>query len=454
MSGTAAQGSPIAWLSRRLQGRFLRDTATLQVGSVINAAGNLGSTIALAHVLGAHEQGRYYVALALYALLWFLINQGPVSATVSQIAAARARGLHDKIAPWLAFLAKAYLVIGILLFGLGWVALPSIARFWGGSGDESRWAWWLAITPILELPRVVACAALQGTRRMLPFTQIENTQEATRVFLVIVGALVTSSGAGAILGTLCASLIGSVVAIEVYRGARATDPEGLPSVREIAGHVRDVPLRRGFPLGFKLGLVRSIDALATQVLPSLILRYWGGSYEWVSYLRIAQRILSVPLLLMQGISRNLLPALSELAGLRDMARFKRLFVRASLTTGAVISAGMIVCLPLIHWAVRRAFPHEYHDPVWTIALILLPGFVIMSFSIANDTFYLVTNTLRAGVVLCVIGLFVNTAVVATLARLWPTTGVAVGLSFTMATATMHYAYAFWWFRRAGRASAG
>ena len=436
-----------------LERRFLRDTATLQVGGLLNSAGNLAGTIALAHLLGAREQGRYYVALSLYALLWFLINQGPISATVSQVAAARARGLEDKIAPWLAFLAKAYLVIGAVLIALGWVALPALARLFdvGGPDEVATWAWWLAATPLIEMPRVVACAALQGSRRMLPFAQIENAQEAARVFLVVAGALITGSPRGAILGTLAASAAGSLVAIELYRGARRADPSGLPGIRDIAGHVRDVPLARGFPLGFKLGLVRSIDALATQVLPTLFLERWGSS-EWVAYLRIAQRILSVPLLLMQGISRTLLPALSELAGQRDMVRFRRVFVRASLATGALISGGLLLCLPLVHLAIAALFPREYHVPVWTIALILLPGFVVMSFSIANDTFYLVTNTLRAGVVLCVLGLFVNATVVALCARASPTVGVAWGLSFTMATATMHYVYAWWWFRRRARAA--
>jgi len=434
-----------------LERRFLRDTATLQVGALLNSAGNLASTFALAHVLGAAEQGRYYVALALYALLWFLLNQGPISATVSQVAAARARGLEEKVAPWLAFLAKAYLAIGAILFGLGWVVLPLLGRLFDADPASVEWAWWLALTPLVELPRVVACAALQGTRRMLPFAQIENAQEAARVFLVVAGAVLTGSGAGAVLGTLAASAIGSVVAVELYRGARRADPRFCPGVREIAGHVRDVPLARGFPLGFKLGLVRSVDSLATQVLPALFLARWGSD-EWVAYLKIAQRILSVPLLMMQGISRNLLPALSELAGQRDVARFKRTFVRASLITGAAISAGLIACLPVVRLAIGALFPREYHAPVWTTALILLPGFVVMSFSIANDTFYLVTNTLKAGVVLCVVGLFVNATVVALCARAWPTEGVAWGLSFTMATATMHYVYAWWWFRRHARAT--
>ena len=57
--------------------------------------------------------------------------------------------------------------------------------------------------------------------------------------------------------------------------------------------------------------------------------------------------------------------------------------------------------------------------------------MIVSFSVANDTFYLVTNTIRVGVLLSVLGLVVNTTVVTVLALAFPRLGVAYGLAFTL-----------------------
>jgi O-antigen/teichoic acid export membrane protein len=436
---------------RLLKHKFLRDTATLQVGTLFNALGNASSTLALAYLLGAAKQGALIFSISLYSLLWFLMNQGVVSATVSQVAAANARGIPEKAGAWLAFLAKAYIAIGLVLAAAGWFFLPSLAKALNSDPETATWAWWLCWTPLLELPRVVACAALQGTRRMLPLAQIENTQEASRVFLVVVGAIVTGSAAGAVLGTLASSLIGSIVAAELYRSARAAGDVALPSARDIARQVRDVPLAAGFPLGIKMGLVRSIDALNVKVIPPLLLQTFASS-EWVAYLRIGQTIMGLPLMFMQGLSRTTLPVLSELAGLKDMQRFKRTFVRASLLSGAFISTGLLVSLVCVPW-VLRLLPESYRDPTWKVCLILVPGMVVMSFSIANDTFYLVTNTLKAGVVLCVVGLVVNCLVLALLGWLYPHYGIAWGLSFTMASASMHYVYAAWWFRQRSVADA-
>jgi O-antigen/teichoic acid export membrane protein len=284
---------------------------------------------------------------------------------------------------------------------------------------------------------------------MLPFAQIENSQELSRVFLLVAGVLLTGSASGAVLGTLAASGLSSVVAVEMYLLARRQDPRGLPSFGEILRLSSRVPLRAGMSLGVKLGLVRSIDAIAREVLPTLLARGFGSS-EWVAYLRISQRILGIPLIFMQGASRTALPMLSELAGLKDLGRLRRIYWKASLYSGLFVTSGLLLGMLLLPWGVGLVFPASYHDPVVLLCLILLPGYAIVSFSIANDTFYLVSNTLKAGVILSTLGLAVCAVVQTLLASRFPRTGPAWGLSFTMAVTSMHFAYAAWWFRRQAR----
>lgn len=92
-------------------------------------------------------------------------------------------------------------------------------------------------------------------------------------------------------------------------------------------------------------------------------------------------------------------------------------------------------------------PRDFHHPVWMSFLILLPGTAVSGFSVANDTFYLVTNQLRMAIILSVVGLVVNTGVLFLACSRWPDYGAAVGLSFTFLWSLTHVAYAGWWFRK-------
>lgn len=434
----------------RIGHKFARDAATLQVGAFLSAIGNFVSAVLLAHLLGAELQGKFYVATSLYAFLWFLVNQGLVQATVSQVAAANSRGQTDKMAGWTAWLVKASVLFGLVLALLGFLTLPAFAESVLKTDRQiGVWASWMALSPWLETPRTVVCAALQGTRRMLPFAQVENAQELIRVFLVCVGALVTQSPTGPVVGTLAASALGSVIALELYRRDRLQADSPLPSFAAVRALIPAMPLFYGFRLGLKLGIVRNLNALCMEIVPSLLIARFGTP-EWVAYMRIAQRLIRIPVMFMQGISRTALPMFSELAGLRDMAGLRRAYFKASAVSGVVITTGVLLVLPFLPWLLARAFPRDYSAPVLTICLILVPGFIIMSFSIANDSFYLVTNTLRVAVRITVIGMVFSVTMLFLLARANPTTGVAWGLTINMACSLLHLSYATWYFRRHAR----
>ncbi|MCK6447359.1 MAG: lipopolysaccharide biosynthesis protein [Planctomycetes bacterium] len=433
-------------LLERIRDRFVRDSITLQIGAAVTAIGNATSGLLLAHILQADGTGQFYVAVSLYSFLWFVVNQGFVQATVTQVAAANSRGLSEKVTGWTAWLLKSSVIFGVLLIVLGFVTLPTVAEV---VLKEDRqlgwWAAWLSISPLLETPRVVACAVLQGTRNMLALAQIENAQEAMRVFLVLAGATITRSPEGAVLGTVIASAFGSLIAMEVYRRERKKPGTALPRASAIIAFVPRAPLLFGMRLGFKLGIVRGLNALCLEIVPTLLLARFGTT-AWVAYMRNAQRLMRVLSVVMQGISRAALPTFSERAGLKDMDGLRRAYWKASTLSGTIITAGGVLLLPGL-WLVLHLLPHDFFDPVWALCLILAPGFVVMSFSSANDAFYIVTDTLKVGVRITVIGAAISVVMLYLLAWWHPTTGVAWGLSLMMACSAIHLFYAAWYFRK-------
>lgn len=441
----------MAPLRRILANRFLRDSSVLQAGSLsISGLAFLG-TIALTHVLGAHRQGEYYLAVAAYSLLWFCLNLGLYPVTISQVAQRLTSGDREGALSWLAYLFKSGIPLGILTLLVGVWGLPSALSWWTSdpSANVARiglCASILSISPLLELPRVVALAGLEGSRRMLAVTRIENAQEVLRVVLVVIGALLTGSGVGPVIGTVCASALGSLVALVVFQRERLKHVPDLPSMGEILRAAVRVPWTLGLRLGIKMGIVRNIDALAVQVLPALVLGHFS-SPQWVSYLRIAQRLVDVSRMFMKGISRTALPVLSGLAQVRDRAGLRRVYWRATLGSGFLFAGGLGLSALILPWAMETFLPRDFHHPVWMSFLILLPGTAVSGFSVANDTFYLVTNQLRMAIILSVVGLVVNTGVLFLACSRWPDYGAAVGLSFTFLWSLTHVAYAGWWFRK-------
>jgi len=440
-------------MSRRLldllRNKFLKDTATLQVSGLINQASQLISSAVIAFLLGAEGQGALGVAVMLQGLFYNLVSVGVIQAAVGQVASATARGMQGKVAAWMAFVAKTYVLFNTLLIVGGFFVLPRIGAAWYGSEDLGWWAWWLTLWPLVDTPRAVVVVALQGTRRMLPLAQLETAQELGRVFLVTAGAVITGTPEGAIVGEIISRLLAMFVGLEIYREAHADGGSYLPPLREVLRHVPEIPMRQGIAVAIRLGIVKNLSSIFLRVLPRLLIGGTAG-LSWVAYFQIAQRIIDIPMMLLQGVSRTMLPALAERHGLKDLAGFRRLFVRTTWIAGSTIAIGILCVLALIPWICRHFYPDDYARPVFLSASILALGYIPMAFAVGLESFYLATNQVRANVVLALAGCAVTIPVNVYLVQHLPETGPLWGLSFYMSWVFVHFAYVAWWFRRASR----
>ncbi len=437
---------------RFLKSKFVKDAATLQASAMMNQASQLVSSIAVAYLLGSHGQGLFLVAVSLQALLFNLVNVGIVLATTTQVAAASARDIRVKVAGWLAFLVKSHVLCSSVQVVVGWFALPWIADWMyrgeigaDGAREVARWAWWLTLWPLLDTPRTVAQVALHGTRRMLRLGQLDNGTELVRMFLVTSGAAITGSPQGAVLGEIASRVLGAFLAAELYHSARTEPGAWLPSLRDVFRGVPDIPLRQGIPLGLRVGVIKNSHVLFVEILPDLVLPRVAG-FSWVAYFNLAGKIVGLPLMLQQGVARTGLAALSQLRGLHDLEGFKRLYLRSTLITGAVIGGGTLLLLPLISPVVGAVWPADFQDPVFHYAWILALGLVPLSFAVALDPFYILTNNLRACLLINAIGAAITIPTNGLLIWLLPETGVAWGLTLYRAWLLFHFAFVAWYFR--------
>lgn len=431
--------------------RFVQDSFILQISGMGVAASQLVSALVIAHQLGSDGQGLYVSGLKLYAL-FVILTTGVYPAVVSQIGAAVTRNQKEKIAAWQAFVIKAYFTFGLLFFGVGALLLPSIAEQWFENETLGYWAWWLCLTPLLELGRLVASATFQGTRRMGELARLDLGTELGRASLIIGSVFIWDSAQAAVIATLVSSAWASLLGLTLYRWSSKRHETSLPGLRSILNRVRDVPLSVGVPLSFRMGFLRSLDALAFDILPPLFLLAAGISMDLsnaenqVGYFNTAQKIMLVPVTLLAGVGRNALPTLSGVAGRKDPEAFRRGFLRITVFGGLVTLGGIALALLAMPYVVGLIWPSDYKQPVAVLASILAIGYVIKGFSSGFDSFFMLTDRLKVAMTFSGLSMLFSFPMMYWLTLQFPRTGAAWGVVANFSWGLLHYLYILWFFR--------
>lgn len=438
---------PRAWLKSKL----MKDTATLQVSSMLNQASQLVSTVVLAYLLGSHGQGMYFLAIALQAVVYNLVNVGVVAATTTQVAAASVRDSREKVAGWLAFLAKSNVIFSVGVIALGWWLLPVSARWYdhqlGAQEAENLglWAWYLALWPLIDTPRVVAQVAFTGTRRMLKLGQLDNGQEVVRAALVICGAVISGGFEGALLGEILSRVLASYLGIDLYYAARHDGGAWLPSMRDVFRKAREVPFSAGMRLALRIGFIKNVNVLSMDLMPGLLLAGFAGP-AYLAYYRVANKVMGVPLMMLQGITRTILPAMSEMRGLRDLEGFRRIYYRSARGSVWVVGGLTLVMLPFVKAFVAALWPADYAAPVFTYSWILALGLVPIAYSVGLDAFYMLTDQMRTCLKIMSVGAVLTIPANVFLIWAFPETGAAWGQTIYRSYVFVHFAFVAWYFR--------
>jgi len=441
-----------------LASRFFRESTTLQVASLVTAACGLASSIVLAIELGAEEQSVFYLGVSAYALFWTLLNLGVGPIATMHIAKEAEGGGGPRLDGWIGaalLVSLGLAAVSVSVAACAWLLVPDalVAGLFDGEGPRVvMLAALLALSPVFEAPRNIFVAALQGERRMAAVARVDVGQEFARLGFVVVGVTLTGDALGAALGTLAGGAVGAALAFDAYGAARRDPASHLPRLRD-AARSREIRTGRALREGLKVGLVRNVDSLGIETIPSLLVGQLGDR-TWVTYLRIALRFGTLLRLLMVGINRTALPALSSLAHVKDVRGLRRVYWRASLLSGVTVSVGLAVLVPFLRWPLEALYPAGYAEPVHTLVLILVPGLAVASFSVANDVFYIVTQQLRVALWISAVGLVLNMAIIAGFVAAMPRIGAAIGLSVACLWSLAHMGYAGRWLRTHSRTVAG
>lgn len=437
-------------VKRGASSRFARDAVFLQIAAFVNLGTGLFTSWVLFRVLGVFGYGRYVEALNLRDLLLFLGNVGFAQLVVARASEAMGRLDEAGVARWIAFFVKAFGAFSAILCLLGFVLGPLLGVLILSDAETGLWAAVLGLSGPLTVPFYAAQCALQSTRRMRLLAEMENLKEITRAHLIICATIATVDLRGAVLAEVVGNLASAIFAFHVYAKARRDPGMALPSVRQILAATHTIgwgEVLQHARKGAVLSINKNFQALIPTVLPRLILGHFASPRE-VGYLTLAQNLMKLPLIGLQGVSRTLMPTLGQLRGAGQIDRLRSFLRKMMLISGGIVSLGSAAWWLFLTW-----FMPLFYGDASRPALPLLPwlwiAMAIAGFAVGVEAFFIVLDRLHIAIRISLI--FVALSVVPGLWMIdrYHADGAAAYIALVHGSAATSIAYVLWFLYRSG-----
>lgn len=358
-------------LRRLLSRPLLQDTLRLQAGQVLLVAIHAARSLVAIRWLGPASFGLY--ALAQSVVTTALIADVTAAARVALVGTAHALGRGeegDAAGPLADLLRLSLAAAAVIAAGLWWLA-PPIAGSVFGRPEVGRYAGWLGLCLIADIPFTLLVVALQSARRMTATATVEVARAGAWLAITVAALAIQASAAALVLAQLLTSLVAGAVAAAAYARVARRDPR-LPRWGAL---LRRALGRRSGPAlasGVKIAVDKNLAALAGQ-LPILLLGRIDAAA--VGVLAAAMRVMALPAPLLAGLARNLdaaLPARAA-AGIGEVRRTFLVATRFAAAGWTVVTVATALVAPLV---LVRLLGEAYADGLPLVPVLALQSVVL------------------------------------------------------------------------------
>ncbi len=435
-------------LSRR---KFVRDTATLQLTTVVQGVTYLLTSVLTARYLGKHELGRWVTTREMYMFAWFLVSTGVLNATIKLYSHAQGSGDTKGRVDALAALLKIGLTTAVVVSIVGVFVGPLVGERVYDDREVGLFAGVLCLSGAFEVLRTLVVAALQGSRQMVRYAKLDMTTNVLRAALVW-AALHLGVGIRAVVAAFVGHLvITAVISLRAYELARrAGGDEAPPSLKDVFRAIPRAPTRHLFGLSYLITLNKGMNTLVPRfgmlLIPAHQLQTSMGDNGAYSVAYVLAWALALAL---TGVTQALLPALGYKLGVEEIPfeRLGRSLLRVSLVAGGLMATATLLSVPVMYVVVRMLYGEEFGDS-FRYYLWLTAGNLTLGFFVIIDSFYIYSGKIRKvipyNLLLAAIA-FVSILVAND--RFGPMgTAAAAGLCRNLSI--FHLIYIVWYFRRA------
>jgi O-antigen/teichoic acid export membrane protein len=314
---------------------------------------------------------------------------GGTHAIVNKVAEANAAKRFDDIREVIGYYLKITLASGLVVGVLGFVFGPHLARLIYDKELVSIAIRLVFLSPLLNTFGAVALAVLMGFRQMRHCTALNVGQPLVRLALIALFLLLGWGVTGVVVAHILSALAASGLGIILLERVRRRGDVNLPGMSEMLSSMLHSPIWKYTWFVLPVSLNKHATAVFAQVPVFLLGRFVEGNRA-AGYFNLGLHIVTALWSGFLGLSKNLLPYLSEFKGRNDIRMLKDRFFKVTLLggfTGLLFGVAFTLMMPYVIIFVYG----EAWRPVTPLIYVLMVQYVFLSFGIAANIFYIVAG---------------------------------------------------------------
>lgn len=279
--------------------KFVRRTATLQIGSFGGTIIQAGIGIIIARLLQPELFGIYSLAIGMASMTSLILGMGIQEAVSSLLGRAYARDDKAEIENILGFMLKITFLAALVVVLVS-VFLPTMAdRLYGDSLIGVYAAVVVVATVFSSLFFTLAYSSFQVTGRVKSLGILILSDQSLRYILSLAFILVGFGVLGAVSGQLAGAIIIFMFSAVLFSDLRKKEPL-FPKLFHLVAIAKSVNLRKYFGFTFWVALDRNMGN-AYMALPVILTGIYASTSE-VSFFKLAFGYTNLVLSLLGPIS--------------------------------------------------------------------------------------------------------------------------------------------------------
>ncbi len=405
--------------------KFVKDAATLQLGSFIGTGLSILGSIIYARVLGVEGYATYALIFAFVSLLEIFVNVGTNQGALTLLAEAYASQDKQKIVDILAYYLKITILVSVLVGAIIIAISPFLTTRLYSSSEIGKLARVIVLADITKVFFGMYIIVLQVVRRIKRLAIIENINKITYVVLPVSAVIFGLGLWGLVFGHLIAAVGFLAYSLVAYGLLKVKEPL-LPTWKEIIGNLGKVKVGYYFKFGFLIAVDKNLGSLYST-LPIFILGIFN--LEQVAFLKIAIAYAGLSSIFVGGSVSRLLSVQLPKSKLYSFKILKRDYVRSSVGTFLINIVVVVFFAFVASILIPLVYGLDYSSAV-ALSYPLLIGAAITSIGVGIGPLFRTLNLMKTAIVVNFFGVTIGAAVLYYFTRNYP-----IGISV--------YPIAFW-----------